>query len=208
MTSGGGRIFVEGMWNERYAQPGFAYGTQPNAFLRAQADLLMGPVLSLGEGEGRNAVFLAQRGLEVLGVDLSPVGLEKARGLAAERGVRIETLVADLAEYVPPAEAFGAVVSIFAHTPSAVRRQLHARVRAALRPGGVFLLEGYTPAQIGRGTGGPPAADMCVTLDELRAEFDGFSMVVGRECERQIQEGKSHTGPGAVVQFVARKPVD
>lgn len=195
------------MWNERYAKDGFAYGTAPNDFLRAHADCLQGPVLSIGEGEGRNAVFLAERGLSVLGVDLSPVGLGKAHHLATQRGVRIKTLVADLAQYVPEVSAYGSVVSIFAHTSALVRKQLHQRLRAALRPGGIFLYEGYAPEQVGRGTGGPPQADFCAPLDALREEFSGFEERWGCRCERMVVEGSCHTGKGIVVQFIARKPM-
>src|SRR6185295_8606035 len=109
------------MWNERYAGNEFAYGTEPNSFLVQNASLLIGPVLSLAEGEGRNAVFLASLGLDVLGVDASEVGLAKAQKLAALKGVAIRTEVADLATYEPSANAFGAIVSIFAHLPSALR---------------------------------------------------------------------------------------
>lgn len=109
------------MWDERYAAEEYVYGTEPNAFLKEHAQRLAGPVLSVAEGEGRNAVFLASLGLEVLGVDGSAVGLAKARRLAEAKGVSIDTLVVDLADYEPPAAAFGAVVSIFAHLPSRVR---------------------------------------------------------------------------------------
>src|SRR4051794_36043557 len=105
------------MWNERYSADEFAYGTEPNAFLVQNAKLLTGPVLSLAEGEGRNAVYLASLGLDVLGIDGSDVGMAKAQRLAASRGLTIRTEIADLAAYEPPANAFGAVVSIFAHLP-------------------------------------------------------------------------------------------
>ena len=95
------------MWDERYAAEEYVYGTEPNAFLKEHAQRLAGPVLSVAEGEGRNAVFLASLGLEVLGVDGSAVGLAKARRLAEAKGVSIDTLVVDLADYEPPAAAFG-----------------------------------------------------------------------------------------------------
>lgn len=142
------------MWDERYAAEEYVYGTEPNAFLKEHAQRLAGPVLSVAEGEGRNAVFLASLGLEVLGVDGSAVGLAKARRLAEAKGVSIDTLVVDLADYEPPAAAFGAVVSIFAHLPSRVRGRLNRLLERSLRPGGLFLLEAYRPEQLGRGTGG------------------------------------------------------
>ena len=97
-------------------------------------------------------------------------------------------------------------MSIFCHLPSALRRSVHARVVRALRPGGVVLLEAYTPAQLGRGTGGPSDADMLPTLALLRAEFAGLEVLVGVERERAVLEGKGHRGASSVVQFVARKP--
>ncbi len=122
------------MWDERYAAEEYVYGTEPNAFLKEHAQRLAGPVLSVAEGEGRNAVFLASLGLEVLGVDGSTVGLAKARRLAEAKGVSIDTLVVDLADYEPPAAAFGAVVSIFAH--------LQSRARQTQPPAGAFAATG------------------------------------------------------------------
>ncbi|HZN37365.1 MAG TPA: class I SAM-dependent methyltransferase [Planctomycetota bacterium] len=195
------------MWNERYAADGFAYGTEPNAFLAQHAKLLVGPVLSLAEGEGRNAVFLASLGLDVLGIDGSEVGLAKARALAAARGVSIRTEVADLATYEPPEQAFGAVVSISAHLPSVARKRLHGLAERALRPGGIVLLEAYTRAQLARTTGGPKDPDMLMSREELLAEFANCEPMLAREIEREVVEGRFHTGLASVVQFLARKRV-
>jgi len=195
------------MWNERYAADGFAYGTEPNAFLAEHAKLLVGPVLSLAEGEGRNGVFLASLGLDVLGVDGSEVGLAKARSLAAARGVSIRTEVADLATYEPPEQAFGAVVSISAHLPSVARKRLHGLAERALRPGGIVLLEAYTRAQLARTTGGPKDPDMLMSRTDLLAEFANCEPMLAREIEREVVEGRFHTGLASVVQFLARKRV-
>ena len=118
------KTYDESFWNQRYTGEHFVYGTEPNTFLAKHAGVLTSPVLSLSEGEGRNAVFLASLGLDVLGVDISSVGLEKARQLAQSRGVKIRTEVADLATYEPGQARFGAVVSIFAHLPGAIRQRL------------------------------------------------------------------------------------
>jgi len=195
------------MWNERYAADGFAYGTEPNAFLAEHAKLLVGPVLSLAEGEGRNGVFLASLGLDVLGVDGSEVGLAKARSLAAARGVSMRTEVADLATYEPPEQAFGAVVSISAHLPSVARKRLHGLAERALRPGGIVLLEAYTRAQLARTTGGPKDPDMLMSRADLLAEFANCEPMLAREIEREVVEGRFHTGLASVVQFLARKRV-
>ncbi len=193
------------MWDQRYAGDEFAYGTEPNQFLAQHAHLLAGPVLSLAEGEGRNAVFLASLGLDVLGVDGSAVGLAKAQRLAASRGVAIRTEVVDLATYEPPADTFGAVVSISAHLPSRARQRLHRLVERSLRPGGVILLEAYTRDQLRRGTGGPKDPDMLLSRDELLAELAHCEPLLARELERDVVEGRFHTGAASVVQFVARK---
>ena len=193
------------MWNERYNTDEFVYGTEPNEFLRAHAHLLQGPVLSLAEGEGRNAVFLSGLGLEVTAVDLSDVGLAKAKKLAAAREVNIHCVHSDLAHYEPGEETFNAVVSIFAHVPPSTRRALHAKVARCLKPGGRFLLEAYTPAQISRGTGGPKDPDLCMNLRELMDDLPGFTFEVAREIERDVVEGKLHTGTASVVQLIGHK---
>lgn len=193
-------------WDERYGGDEYFYGTAPNDFLAEHAAELSGPVLSLAEGEGRNAVFLAQQGLDVLGVDLAAAGLHKAQQLAAAHGVRIRTEQADLGEYVPEAGAWGAVVSIFAHLPSAVRARLYPRVEAALRPGGLLLMEAYDEDQLRHGTGGPKDPDMLMSLDKVRAGFPHLQPLLLRRVEREVREGRGHTGLASVVQFIGRKP--
>jgi SAM-dependent methyltransferase len=193
-------------WDERYAKPGFAYGTEPNDFLAAVAHLILpGPVLTVGEGEGRNAVFLAGLGHEVLAVDQSEVGLAKASRRAAERGLRIQTQRADLRDYPIESGVWAGIVSIFCHLPPSIRVPLHAAVVRGLRPGGVFILEAYTPRQFGRGTGGPPSPEMMVTLADLTAELAGLKFLHGQELEREVREGTYHTGLASVVQVVARR---
>jgi SAM-dependent methyltransferase len=193
------------MWNERYASEEFAYGTEPNAFLVQHAKMLTGPVLSLAEGEGRNAVYLASLGLDVLGVDGSDVGLAKAQKLAASRGVSIRTEVADLATFEPPADSFGAVVSIFAHLPRAVRNRLYPLVARSLKPGGIVLFESYSKAQLSRNTGGPKDPDLLLSLGDLETEIPNCATILSQEVEREILEGRFHTGLASVVQFIARK---
>ena len=195
------------MWDERYSSDDYAYGTEPNAFLSARASRLpTGRMLCLGEGEGRNAVWLAERGHEVTAVDASAVGLEKARRLAASRGATITTVHADLAEYPIEPGAWDGIVSIFCHLPPTLRADLHRRCVAGLRPGGVLLLEAYTPDQVGRGTGGPPTAELMMDTETLSAELAGLDLLELQECEREVHEGAFHNGLGAVVQLVARKP--
>ncbi len=196
------------MWDERYSTDDYVYGTEPNAFLAEQLAWLPagGRILTLAEGEGRNAVFLAEQGYQVTGLDASAVGLRKAAQLAKQRGVNVRLSVTDLAEADLGKACWDGVVSIFAHLPPDLRCSVHRRVVYALKPGGVLLLEAYTPAQLGRGTGGPPEAAMMMTAAILRKELSGLEFLLLRECEREIIEGHGHTGTGAVVQAIARKP--
>lgn len=192
------------MWDERYAGDDYLYGTEPNDFLRRQADLFAegARVLCLGEGEGRNAVYLAQRGLDVTAVDSSGVGLAKAGRLADSRGVEIHTVRADLADYRLGHEQWDGIVSIFCHLPPEVRRRLHLQVFDALKPGGLFVLEAYRPEQLEFGTGGPPDVDMLMTEAELRAELGGLYLDEVQSIDRPVLEGRAHTGMGAVVQVL------
>ncbi len=192
------------MWNERYSVDEYIYGTEPNSFLAEYASTLSGPILSLAEGEGRNGVFLASLGLEVLAVDGSEVGLSKARALALSKDVEIRTQVADLGEFVPEENHYGAVVSIFAHLPSAVRARLYPLVERSLKPGGIVILEAYSQAQLARDTGGPKDPDMLMSGAAVESEFPNCEPILLREIEREVREGTYHTGTASVVQFIGR----
>lgn len=196
------------MWDERYRDDELAYGDRPNEFLVSKVEhLTPGACLCLAEGQGRNAVWLAEQGFIVTAMDQSEVGLERARELAGSRGVAIDTQAGDLAEFGLGQARWDSIISIFGHLPSTLRRDVHRRVVAALKPGGTFLLEAYTPAQLEMpGTGGPPDPDMLLTEPLLREELDGLDFIVAREVEREVNEGRYHLGPAAVVQLVARRP--
>lgn len=195
------------MWNERYSSPEYAYGTEPNDFLSAVATRIPpGRVLSIGDGEGRNGVFLATRGYDVTSMDASTVGLAKAQRLAAARGVPIATIVADLADFVIAPDSWEGIVSIFCHLPPPLRRRVHEQVVHGLVPGGLYVLESYSPKQLGRGTGGPSSAELLPTLDMLRAELAGLELLHAVEIERDVHEGEFHRGLSAVVQIIARRP--
>ena len=193
-------------WDERFSSPDYIYGTEPNSFVAAMAPRIpSGPVLCLAEGEGRNAVHLARLGHAVTAVDQSAIGLAKAARLAAARSVPLTTVVADLAHYTIAPAAWAGIVVTFAHLPPLLRREVHAQVVAGLQPGGVFILEAYTPAQLAFGTGGPKDPSLCMTLAALREELAGLAFEVAHECERDVIEGTGHTGRGAVVQVLARR---
>lgn len=195
------------MWDERYAAPEYFYGTEPNDLLRSRANVIPkhGRVLCLGEGEGRNAAFLAGLGLDVTALDQSEQGLRKATSLAASRGVSISTIVADLSCHDIEPGAWDAIVSIWCHLPSTLRVRVHAQVVAGLKPGGVFILEAYRPEQLRFGTGGPKDADLLPTLAGLRLELAGLQFEHATEAERDVQEGRGHSGRSAVVQVLARR---
>lgn len=197
------------MWDERYQQDASVYGEAANDFLVEQVAMLRpGTCLCLAEGQGRNAVWLAGQGFSVTAVDQSSVGMAKAQELAVARGVPLVTDVGDLARYDLGHESWDDIVSIFGHLPGELRRDVHRRVVEALRPGGIFLLEAYTPDQLASGgTGGPSDPDMLLTVDKLSAELAGLEILLAREIVREVNEGDFHKGDGAVVQFVARKPL-
>ena len=166
-----------------------------------------GRVLCLAEGQGRNAVFLARQGYAVTAVDQSPVGLEKARQLAHDHGVEIETQAADLATF-DLGTGWDGIVCIFGHTPPPIRQRVHRAVVDALAPGGVYLLEAYTPRQLDMpGKGGPPAEQRACLMElaKLKTELAGLDFVIGQEIERTVNEGRLHQGLSAVVQVAAVK---
>lgn len=198
------------MWDRRYAGDDYVFGTAPNAFLASEADRLAAgtSALAVADGEGRNGVWLAERGLDVLSVDASAVALAKARRLAESRGVRISTELVDLTAWDWPAEAFDAVVAIFIQfVGPAGREAIFAGMRRALKPGGLLLLQGYRPEQLAYGTGGPKAIENLYTRDLLERAFGDFEILSLREHDDEVQEGSGHSGRSALIDLVARKPV-
>lgn len=195
-------------WDQRYGADTYIYGTEPNDFVREQAaSIPPGRVLCLAEGEGRNAVFLAGLGHAVTAVDFSREGLSKARALADARGVAVDFVLADVTQYQPEPGAYSGVISSWLHLAPTERTVVHSRVAQALAPGGIVLLEAYTPEQLAFGTGGPKDANLLYRRDHLVADFTGFEILIAVEREREVHEGTFHGGRSAVVQLMARKPV-
>lgn len=195
------------LWDERYAEPAWAYGTEPNDFLDEVTERLPGgTALCLADGQGRNGVHLAVCGFRVTAMDQSPVGLERAERLAAERGVPLETIEADLETYVIAPESWDVIVSIWVHMAPALRERVHADCVRGLRPGGAFVLEAYTPDQVERGTGGPSDPALTMTVEGLRRELAGLEFAILRERVRGVHEGKYHDGVSSVVQVLGIKP--
>lgn len=197
------------MWNQRYGtDEGYVYGTDANDFLVATAPGIPGgPVLCMAAGEGRNAVYLAQRGHDVTAVDLSKVGLEKTAALAEERGVDVDCVVADLADYELGEDKWAGVTAIWAHTPADVRKAIHGKLATALKPGGVFILEAYRPQQLELKTGGPPVSMFMPTLSDLKEELAELDLVLAQDTLRVIGEGAGHQGLSATVQVLAHRRV-
>ena len=195
-------------WDERYGAEKLAYGDKPNDFLAERAGALTnGKCLCLAEGQGRNAIWLAQQGFDVTAVDQSSVGMACAAELAEGKGVRLSAQVANLSDYDMGEGRWDTIIAIFAHLPQPLRRQVHQAVVRALKPGGTFLLEAYTPRQLEMGgTGGPPNIELLMSETDLREELAGLDIVIGREIDREINESEMHHGMSAVVQILACKP--
>jgi SAM-dependent methyltransferase len=187
-------------WDERYSEPGFAYGTAPNEFLVSVVNRIpQGKILSLAEGEGRNAVYLASLGYQVTGVDGSEIGLQKAAELAAERGVTITTIHADLSKFEIEPGKWDGIIACYCHLPSAIRIPLHHAAVRGLKPGGVFVLEAFSKEQLAYSSGGPQSLDMLMSLDELKRELAGLEFIHAVQMERDVREGSGHTGLASVV---------
>lgn len=196
------------MWEERFATDDYLFGTEPAAFLRDHADYLTpgATALSVADGEGRNAVFLAERGLQVTALEYAPSAIAKARKLAALRGVAAEFRQVDVLDHDWP-QRFDLVLGIFIQFAGpAERTRLFDGMKRSTRPGGLILLHGYTPRQLDYGTGGPRAVENLYTEAMLRDAFDGWDILECRSHERVLSEGKGHAGQSALIDFVARKP--
>ena len=195
-------------WQGRYAAPEYIFGEAPNAFLAAQRHLLpaSGMALAIADGEGRNGVWLAEQGLQVLSLDFAPNGQAKAQALADKRGVSIELALADVHEWPYPEAAYDVVVEIFTQFSDPQQRaKKWAGMRKALKPGGLLLLEGYTPKQLEYGTGGPKQLDHLYTREMLEADFGGFAKIEIRQYETMMSEGGAHAGMGAVIDLIGWK---
>jgi cyclopropane fatty-acyl-phospholipid synthase-like methyltransferase len=195
-------------WNARYAEPGFAYGTEPNSFLVSQKQYLKPGMkaLAVADGEGRNGVWLAQQGLDVLSVDASEVGLRKAQELARSRGVSLRTELADLTTSKWPEQEFDLVVAIFIHFMPEFRARMHRQMLQALKPGGILIMEAFTPKQLEYKTGGPPVKEMLYTADMLREEFREGEILRLEEILTGLNEGPYHRGTAAVVRLIVKSP--
>jgi cyclopropane fatty-acyl-phospholipid synthase-like methyltransferase len=197
------------LWDARYDVPEYIFGTAPNQFLAAQAGRLQPgqSVLAVADGEGRNGVWLAQQGLRVHAIDSSTVAQDKARKLAAERGVTLNIECVDLLTWAWPENHYDVIAAIFIQfVGPAQRARQFAGMRQALKPGGLLIMQGYTPRQIEYGTGGPSAVENLYTEDLLRQAFGDWEMLHLHAHDDVIDEGSHHAGLSALIDMVARKP--
>ena len=195
-------------WDQRFSEPGFKYGTEPNAFVRKQAVLLPpgSRLLLPGDGEGRNGVWLAQQGHQVTSVDMSAVGLQKAAALAAQRGVSLSTELVDLAHWAPEPDQFDAVLLVFTHLPRRIRRDAHRRLARGLKPGGRLIIEAFHPEQMCLTSGGPRDVDMLYTPEQLSDDFAGLLAALQVwQGEITLSEGPGHQGLAVVTRWVGQK---
>lgn len=195
-------------WQQRFAQPGYLFGTAPNAFLQSQAHRLRRgqSALTIADGEGRNGVFLAECGLDVLSVDFSPLAQDKARKLAKDRGVPLRVEQADIINWPWPQAAYDVVAGIFFQFAApADRDKIFAGIRRSLKPGGLLLVEGYGPKQLEYKTGGPSKLENLYTRALLEKAFGDFAALDIAEHDSVIQEGAGHGGLSALVDLVATK---
>jgi cyclopropane fatty-acyl-phospholipid synthase-like methyltransferase len=195
-------------WEGRYGVPDYIFGKQPNQFLASCKTLLpkSGKALAVADGEGRNGVWLAERGLSVVSLDFSAAAQIKAASLANERGVAITLVRADVHRWEYPEAAFDVVVEIFAQFSSPAERAIKwAGLRKALKPGGLMIIQAYTPKQLQYGTGGPKEIEKLYTREMLEAAFQDFRDVTITEEEHELHEGTAHRGMSAVINFTARE---
>jgi 2-polyprenyl-3-methyl-5-hydroxy-6-metoxy-1,4-benzoquinol methylase len=196
-------------WDQRFSGDDYLFGREPNEYLRSKVPLLpaAGSVLCVADGEGRNSVWLARQGFTVEAFDISEVGVAKACKLASEAGVSVDYTVADCEQYHWTAQSHDAVVAIFIQfADPEMRARLFGNMVLALKPGGVLILQGYTPRQLEYKTGGPSQLSHLYTAELLREAFKDLQVVELVEYEAELNEGARHAGRSALLGLVATKP--
>lgn len=189
-------------WDQRYGGADFVWKTEPNQFLVVEAaDMAPGRALDLACGEGRNAVWLAERGWRVTGVDFSPVGLAKAGRLAKEHDVEVEWVEADVVEWEPPGAAFDLVIVFYLHLSAIERRRVLAHAQDALAPGGTLLVVGHDTSNLIHGYGGPQDPTVLFTPDEIALELDRLRITRADHVERHVDTDQ---GPKVAIDALVR----
>ena len=198
-------------WNERYKESDYAYGERPNEFFKNQLEKLSpGKILLPADGEGRNAVFAAKKGWEVVAFDQSISGKEKALQLADKENVIIDFQIDDLNHFNYPEESFDAVAMIYVHMPKEMRTKVHQKLCSLLKPGGTLILEGFSKEHLAYSAknpqaGGPKAIDLLFSHEELTADFCDLKIEFLEETITHLNEGNYHVGESAVIRMIAKK---
>ena len=196
-------------WDARFSSDEYIFGTEPNVWLAQHADLFKPGmrVLAVADGEGRNSVWMAQQGLQVDAFDISPVGIEKAKKLAQQQGVQVNFSIHGVDDYPWTTGDYDAVVAIFIQFADPdTRATLFKRMKSALKPDGVILLQGYTPKQLDYKTGGPPNLSHLYTEELLQDAFGDLDVLELTSYEQVLTEGTQHHGLSALIGLVARRP--
>lgn len=198
-------------WNERYSNEAYAYGLEPNDFLKQELEKISpAKILFPAEGEGRNALFAASLGWEVSAFDIAQEGKNKAMKLAQERGLSIDYQVGNLTELNYTPAQFDAIALVYAHFPAAIKSELHKALSNLLKPGGIVIFEAFSKSHLdyiakNEKVGGPKELDMLFSIEEIQNDFSNYEVVQLEEKEIELQEGLYHNGTGSVIRFVGRK---
>ncbi len=198
-------------WNDRYSTEEFAYGKQPNNYLKEQLEKLpTGKILFPAEGEGRNAVYAACRGWTAFAFDISGAGRNKAMRLAQTNNVTINYQVGELQELNYQPGQFDAIALIYAHFPAAIKSSIHKALDKYLRKDGIIIFEAFSKKHIdyiarNEKVGGPKDVDSLFSIEELKTDFANYDFLEIAEMEIELNEGQFHNGTGSVIRFVARK---
>lgn len=200
---------MQNMWDERFSTPEYLYGKEPNQFLQdsfnKHKSLFIEPILMLGDGEGRNGVFLASHNLEVYSLDFSKVALEKAKKLAEEKNTKLQLIFEDVTKFEFVPNYWGSIILIYLHLLEEERTKLYDKIKKSLKPGGIFLLEVFLKEQINYQSGGPKNLDLLYSLEELKTNFKDFEIIVADKLIINLNKGYLHKGEGSVIRFLAQK---
>lgn len=198
---------MNNFWNDRYSENGYAYGKEPNDFLRENISSFSpgAEILCIAEGEGRNAIYLAKQGFQVTSIDQSEVGIIKTIERARSENVNLTAMVANLENFEFGDKKWDGIVSIFGHLPSSLRKIVHNKILNGLKDNGIYLCEAYTQEQLKFGTGGPKDLEMFLSSEIIKSELNSLKILKLEEKNRFISEGKYHNGMSAVVQFIGKK---
>jgi len=200
------------MWDVRFSEEGYAYGTEPNEFLKSVIESyeLTGSMLFPAEGEGRNAVYAATQGLDVTAFDISEEGRKKAMKLAEDNDVDINYEVGNFADLELANKKFDSAALIFAHFPVNILSHYHKKISELIKPGGILILEGFSKGhlplrKVNPAVGGPGDIDLLFSLESIQDDFSGFEVLMHGEVQVELNEGKYHNGTAKVIRFIGRK---